>query len=73
MANGSLDEWIGKQVGVRFVPDGVGGDNRWVSGSCVLESADEKGIRVSFHDRELSQRHWFFPWHRVEGITLMPG
>jgi hypothetical protein len=64
--NVNLDDWIGKTVGVHFVEGPAVKQSR---GSGTLESADERGVMLSYHDAEdLSQRIFFFPWHRIEWI-----
>jgi len=73
VTNGNIDEWIGKQVGVRFVGsvEGPGGKQQETGGG-TLESVDERGIVLSYHDAtDLSQMYWFFPWHKIEWIHLL--
>lgn len=70
MVNGALDEWIGKHVSVLFVPSET--ENQPLRGGCVLESADERGVILSYHGAEnLSQNYYFFPWHKIEWIIPM--
>lgn len=73
MADRGLDEWYGKLVGVRFVPEGIG-DNKQVQVAGTLESADERGVLLGFHGEDeqerLSQHYRFVPWHMIEFIHL---
>ena len=78
MAKGSsLDEWVGKQVGVLFVPEGIG-EKKQTRGGGTLKGVDQMGIMLSYTDMALSddalehsQRQWFIPWHKIEAIALL--
>jgi hypothetical protein len=75
MANGGIDDWVGKTVGVRFVPEGIG-ETRQTQASFTLESADERGVMLSFHGEDahnrLSKQYRFVPWHKIESIQPLP-
>jgi len=69
----NLDDWIGKTVAVRFVPEGVGPKSQ-TEGGGSLESADVRGVMLGFQGEDehnkLKQHYRFVPWHRVESIDL---
>jgi hypothetical protein len=56
VANVGLDDWIGKDVGVLFVPRNP--DEKQEPVGCTLESADERGVMLSHHDTAFLARNF---------------
>ena len=72
MADGNLDDWIGKTVAVHFV------DGRHTALSdaayAKFEGVDDGGVIFTFYEGEDAAnaiKHLrFLPWHRIEAIDL---
>ena len=67
MDNATLDDWIGQTVEVQFATREK--DDKPQKTSGTLQSADERGIVLIYHDAgDRRPRPFFFPWHRIERI-----
>jgi predicted nucleic-acid-binding Zn-ribbon protein len=68
VADGRLDEWFGRRVAVELAQLG-GKESRRLG--ATLESADERGIVVSYQGRHTPNlQHSFFPWQNVRFVHL---
>jgi len=69
---GSFEEWFGEHVSLEVAQHGNKLSHRF---SAVLESADERGLVVSWPGGDdlsnLTQRHTFFPWQNVRWVQLL--
>ena len=69
MENNRLDEWVGRRVGVELTQYGPTLSYRF---GATLESADERGVVLSYQSDSTSYRqHSFYPWHNVRFIHLV--
>ena len=68
MADGRIDEWFGRRVGVELTQLGEIESHRM---SATLESADERGIVVSYQgESDPNTQHMFFPWQNIRFVYL---